>query len=161
VTSVVGRKVVNNLPLTHVSSSTVIEAPVDAVWALLKNFANVSRWHPDVMESPIENDGTGQTPGDIRSLKLRDGTPVRERLLAISNESMSYTYSVIEAPLPISNHSSAVSISATPDNRTAITWTAEFSVDDGADASAIALGMKAGVIELGFEGLKAAIGKPT
>src|SRR6202048_5114646 len=92
-------------PLTHVSSSTVIEAPLEAVWALLENFGNVSRWHPDVPESRIENGGGGQKPGDIRSIKLRDGTRVREKLLAISDEAKSYTYSVIEAPLPIRNHS--------------------------------------------------------
>jgi NADPH:quinone reductase len=96
--------------MTHVSSSTVMEAPIDAVWAQLKNFGNVSRWHPDVSESRIENGGTGQEPGDIRSIKLRDGTPIREKLLAISDESKSYTYSVIEAPLPIRNHSSTVSL---------------------------------------------------
>jgi hypothetical protein len=67
----------------------------------------------------------------------------------------SFTYSVIEAPLPIRNHSSTVSLSATSKNRTAITWTAEFIVDDGVDAAVIAAGVKAGVIELGFEGLKA------
>jgi hypothetical protein len=145
--------------MTRVSSSTVIEAPVDAVWALLENFANVSRWHPDVLESRIENGGTGKRPGDVRSIKLRDGTPVREKLLAISDESRNYTYSVIEAPLPIRNHSSTVSLSATPDNRTAITWVAEFIVDDGIDATAIAAGVKAGVIELGFEGLKATLAK--
>jgi NADPH:quinone reductase len=144
---------------THVSSSTVIEAPVEAVWALLKNFGNVSRWHPDVPESRIENGGTGQKPGDIRSIKLRNGTPIREKLLAISDELKSYTYSVIEAPLPIRNHSSTVSLSATPNNRTAITWTAEFIVDDGVDAAVIATGVKAGVIELGFEGLKATVAR--
>jgi hypothetical protein len=145
--------------MTRVSSSTVIEARVDAVWALLENFADVSRWHPDVLESRIENGGTGKRSGDVRSIKLRDGTPVREKLLAISDESKSYTYSVIEAPLPIRNHSSTVSLSATPDNRTAITWYAEFMVEAGIDATVIAAGVKAGVIELGFEGLKATLAK--
>ena len=112
-----------------------------------------------MLESRIENGGTGRRPGDIRSIKLRDGTSVREKLLAISDESKSYAYSVIEAPLPIRNHSSTVSLSATPDNRTAITWAAEFIVDDGIDATAITAGVKAGVIELGFEGLKATLAK--
>jgi hypothetical protein len=149
----------NGASPTHVSSSTVIEAPVEAVWALLENFGDVSRWHPDVPESRIEDGGAGRKWGDIRSIKLRDGTPIREKLLAISDALKSYTYSVIEAPLPIRNHSSTVSLSATPDNRTAITWTADFIVDDGIDAAAIAAGVKAGVIDLGFEGLKATVAK--
>jgi NADPH2:quinone reductase len=142
---------------THVSANTVIEAPVDAVWALLRNFGKVAKWHPDVRESRIESGGTGQTPGDIRSITLRDGTSIREQLLAISDASRSYTYSVIEAPLPIRDHRSTVRLSAAPNDRTAITWTAEFTVDDGADATSIAAGVKAGVIEIGFQGLQATL----
>jgi Polyketide cyclase / dehydrase and lipid transport len=144
-------------PLTRVSSSTVIEASVDAVWELLKNFGNISNWHPDVREARIESGGTGRKPGDIRSIRLQDGTPVREQLLAISDASKSYTYSVIEAPFPIRNHRSTLSLSATPDDRTAITWMAEFAVDVGVDAAAIAAGVRKGVIETGFDGLKVAL----
>jgi hypothetical protein len=144
-------------PRTRVSSNTVIGAPVDAVWELLKNFGNISNWHPDVLESRIESGGTGQKPGDIRSIRLRDGTAVREKLLAISDDSKSYTYSVIEAPFPIRNHCSTVTLSATPDDQTAITWTAEFAVDVGVDAASIAAGVRIGVIETGFEGLKVAL----
>jgi quinol monooxygenase YgiN len=161
VTEVSGRKVTHDVPVTHVSSSTVIEAPINEVWALLKIFANVSRWHPDVSESRIESGGSGQKPGDIRTIKLRDGTPIREMLRSLSDEWKSYTYSVIEAPLPIHNHSSTVSLSGAPENQTAITWTAEFIVKDGFDAAAIAAGVKASVIELGFTGLKATVGKTT
>jgi CPA1 family monovalent cation:H+ antiporter len=157
--SVQSPRVVHGSRLTHVSSSTVIEAPVDAVWALLKNFNNVAHWHPDVAESQIEDGGTGRDPGDVRSIRLRDGTPIREKLLAISDEFKVYTYSVIEAPLPIGNHISTVSLSAAPDNRTAITWIAQFMVDDGVDPTAIAAGVKTRVMELGFEGLKAAARK--
>jgi hypothetical protein len=143
--------------LTHVSSSTVIEAPVDAIWALLGNFSNVAHWHPDVAESRIENGGTGRDLGDVRLVRLRDGTFVREKLLAISDEFKAYTYSIIEVPLPIESHISTVSLSATPDNRTAITWIAHFTVDDGVDPTNIASRLRTRVMELGFEGLRAAV----
>jgi quinol monooxygenase YgiN len=158
-TPIVGRKAVQKAALTRVASSAVIEATVDAVWTLLSDFNNVFRWHPDVRKSRIEDGGTGFRPGDVRSITLRDGTAIRERLLAISDESKSYTYSVIESPMPIRDHSSTVTLSATPEHRTTIVWTAEFVVDPAADAAAMAAGVKAGVIELGFAGLKAAIGK--
>jgi hypothetical protein len=148
--------VTHDARLIHVSASAVIDAPVDAVWALLENFGNVSRWHPDVSESRIEGGGSGRNPGDIRSIRLRDGTPVREKLSALSDASKSYTYSVIEAPFPIRNHSSTVRLSTKPNDRTAITWTAEFTVDAGVDATALAAGVRTGVIESGLEGLQAA-----
>ena len=143
--------------MTHVASSAIIEAPVDAVWALLKDFKNVSRWHPDVRESRMEDGGTGHKPGEVRSITLRNGTAIRERLLAVSDESKSYTYSVIESPMPIREHSSSLTLTPTPSHRTAIVWTAEFVVDAGADAAAMAAGVKAGVMDLGFEGLKMAV----
>jgi hypothetical protein len=143
--------------LTHVSSSAVIEAPVDAVWVLLENFNNVARWHPDVAESRIENGGTGRDLGDVRLIRLRDGTLVREKLLAMSDEFKAYTYSVIEVPLPIESHISTVSLSAAPSNRTAIRWIAHFTVDDGVDPRTIASRLRTRVMELGFEGLHAAV----
>jgi hypothetical protein len=152
-------RVVHGSGLTHVSSSTVIEAPVDAVWALLKNFNNVAHWHPDVAESRIENGGTGRDLGDVRLIRLHDGTVIREKLLAISDEFKAYTYSLMEVPLPIENHISTVSLLAAPDNRTAITWIAQFTVDDGVDPTTIASRVRTRVMELGFEGLKAAARK--
>jgi NADPH:quinone reductase len=143
--------------LTHVSSSTIIKAPVDAIWALLENFNNVAHWHPDVAESRIENGGTGRDLGDVRLVRLRDGTFIREKLLAISDEFEAYTYALIEAPLPIESHISTVSLSAEPDNRTAIAWSAHFTVDDGVDPTNIASRLRTRVMEPGFEGLKAAV----
>src|SRR5262249_49312824 len=113
------------------------------------------QWHPDVSESRIEGGGSGRNPGDVRSIRLRDGTPVREKLLALSGASKSYTYSVIEAPFPIRNHSSTVRLSAKPHHRTAITWPAVCTVEAGVDAAAMAAGGRTGVIESALEGLQA------
>jgi hypothetical protein len=152
-------RVIHRSRLTHVSSSTVIDAPVDAVWALLGNFSNIAHWHPDVAESRIENGGTGRDLGDVRLLKLRDGTLIREKLLAISDEFKAFTYSLIEVPLPIEDYISTVSLSVAPDNRTAIAWIAQFAVDDGVDPTTIASEVRTRVMELGFAGLKAAAGR--
>src|SRR5437899_1162725 len=63
-----------------VESSGVIDAPVEVVWSLVRDFNNVARWHPDVVESHLES-GAGSEPGAVRALRLRNGMLIRERLL--------------------------------------------------------------------------------
>ncbi len=59
--------------LVTVESSLIIDAPVARVWAEVANFNNVAAWHPDVTESQLEAEATGHSPGEIRSIKLRNG----------------------------------------------------------------------------------------
>src|SRR5260370_39330018 len=119
----------------HVSPATVahselIDAPVDELWQLLSDFNNVAVWHPDVVHSRIES-GTGTQAGAVRAIRLRDGTPVREMLLAISSTDHSYTYAVIEAPLPLRNHRSTVKLESLGSTQTRVTWTADFEAGAG------------------------------
>lgn len=138
-----------------VTSSSVIDAPVAALWSLVNDFSNVARWHPDVAESPLES-GTGRSPGAIRRVRLRNGMWIREQLLDISDREHFYTYSVIESPLPIRHHQSRVGFTAIGVSRTEVVWSARFTVV-GADPKQVADGVKAGVLDLGIEGLRRAV----
>jgi uncharacterized protein YndB with AHSA1/START domain len=39
--------------------SAVIEAPIERVWAVLRDFNSHERWHPAVTRSQMENDFDG------------------------------------------------------------------------------------------------------
>ena len=110
----------------EVASSSVIEAPIAALWGLVKDFNNISHWHPDVTESRLES-GTGLVPGAIRQIRLRNGMSIREQLMEISDREHFYTYSVIEAPLPIRDHQSTVRFTEAGDSRTQVVWSAKFT----------------------------------
>lgn len=112
-------------------------------------------WHPDVTDSIIEN-GSGREVGAIRAIHLRDGTPLRERLNAISDEDYEYSYSVIESPLPIANHRSTVRFSDSGNGCVRVVWATEFEATDGADPEELKAGVVAGVVEPGIDGFEAA-----
>lgn len=136
----------------EVESSGLIDAPLEKVWNLVRDFNNVRRWHPDVIESRLES-GLGREPGTERTVRLRNGMSIRERLIAISSSEHFYKYSVIESPLPIREHESTVRFTPISKSQTLVTWTARFQLMEG-DAKAFGDAVKSGVLQAGIEGLK-------
>src|SRR5262249_3975397 len=98
--------------ITRLSDSTVINVAPEVIWRTLRDFGALIKWHPDVRDCVIEDGGSGDRVGSVRLIHLRDGTPVRERITALSDKDMSYSYSVIESPMPLAYHSSTVSLQA-------------------------------------------------
>lgn len=136
-----------------VEASRIINAPVDRLWAEVANFDKVAAWHPDVAESQWEGAAhAGGKPGDIRALKLRNGTIVRERLIEMDSATRRYQYSVLDGRLPLKNHLSTMTMRALDPRRTQVTWEASFE-PDGISAEALAEGVRSSVLELGLQGL--------
>ena len=153
-----GRRIVSVGERVNVESAGYVEAPIDTLWSIVSNFGDIHHWHPDVVASELES-GTGTDPGSVRKLRLRNGMTIREKLLAISPMDHYYKYSVVDSPLPIQDHESLVRFTPVDDNQTQVTWTAGFSVTQG-DSTALANGVKAGVLDLGIEGLRTAATSP-
>jgi hypothetical protein len=139
----------------EVESSGIIDAPLQNLWDLVSDFNNIMQWHPDVTECHLES-GSGRQTGAVRTLRLRNGVSIRERLLAISPQDHFYTYSVIESPLPIRDHESTVRFTSLNNSQTHVKWTAQFTVVEG-DAKALADNVKVGVLDVGIEGLRRAV----
>jgi hypothetical protein len=140
--------------LVKVESAGVINAPVEKLWGLVSDFNSVAQWHPEVTESRLES-GSGREAGSVRTVRLRNGMSIRERLVAISAEEHSYKYSVVESPLPMREHESMVRLVPISDSQTKVTWTAQFQVIDG-DANGFAEAVKSGVLDAGIDGLRRA-----
>jgi hypothetical protein len=80
-------------------------------------------------------------------------------LPALSDKDMSYSYSVIESPLPLAYHSSTVSLLGIEGGaKTLATWCVEFRLTQG-DPEQLANAIHSSVILPGFQGLsKLAVG---
>ena len=79
--------------MPRVYYSTVIDAPVDAVWELTRDFDGLPKWHPGIVDSELEQ-GTGV--GCVRHFTLKGGAKMREKLLALSDADRAVAYSILE-----------------------------------------------------------------
>src|SRR5216684_2326275 len=75
---------VENGSPVEITSSGVIEAPASELWALVSDFGDVARWHPDVTSSRLES-GSGNEAGAVRSIRLRNGLSAFLMVVASSN----------------------------------------------------------------------------
>ena len=87
----------------HVFRSLVIDAPITRVWEAVRAFDGVATWNPGVTASRMES-GTATSVGSIRHLDGADGSIWRETLLAHSDREHSYTYDIVEGPLPCADY---------------------------------------------------------
>ena len=140
--------------MPDITVSSVIDAPIEKVWARIRDFNGLPSWHPRMVKSEIEGGRPADEIGCVRNFQVASGATIREKLLAFSDADHSVSYSIIETPQPISNHTATLSLRKVTDgNRTYAEWTARF--DAPADeADKVAEGMGANVFQGGFNALK-------
>ena len=134
--------------------SSIIDAPVEKVWARIRDFNGLPSWHPRMVESHIEDGKAADEIGAVRNFTLASGPKVREKLTAFSDEDFLVSYSIIEHPAPISNHTATLQLRRVTDgDRTFAEWTSSFDAPEG-EADKIAGGMGANVFQGGFDALQ-------
>jgi hypothetical protein len=112
-------------------ASTVIDASADDVWDRIRDFNGLATWHGGlVATSEIEDGGTGDQVGAIRSFTLTDGTHLREQLLAHSDLERSYTYDFQKTPFDVDNYESTIRVTPVTDGGKAfVEWWTTFDCD--------------------------------
>ena len=125
--------------MQEVYVSSLIDAPLERAWKLLRDFNALPRWHPRVATSRIEDDLPADAIGCVRNFQLTDtGETIRERLLALSDVEHSCTYSILDAPLPVSNYVATVRLRrVTTTNQTFGEWRARFDTPAGEEESTV------------------------
>ena len=90
--------------MPHIVKSTVLDAPTGAVWNVLRDFNGHDRWHPAVATSTIERAQSSDRIGCVRRFKLKDGSELREQLLALSDLEQTFSYCLLDTPIPMFNY---------------------------------------------------------
>jgi NADPH:quinone reductase len=140
--------------MLRVTRSTVIDAPVERVWAVLRDFNSHDAWHPAVANSHIENGEAADRVGCVRDFHLRDGAHIREQLLVLSDESFISTYCILDATVPLRRYVATVTLKRITDgDRTFWHWQSTFDVPPGREQEFADM-VGRGVYEAGFEGLR-------
>ena len=116
--------------MARVYVSSIVGAPVGAVWERIRNFDALSVWHPLIRESRIENADASDRVGCVRALTLQDGSTVREQLLGLSDFDLFCTYSILESSMGVENYVATLRLTpVTEGDRSFIEWSAEFDCD--------------------------------
>ena len=82
--------------MVSVIESAVIDAPVDDVWRILRDFNSHVQWHPAIATSEIEDGVPPDTVGAVRRFTLEDGSLLREQLLSSDDAIHELSYCLIE-----------------------------------------------------------------
>jgi hypothetical protein len=112
--------------------STIIDASTDRVWALLRDFNGFDRWHPALAKSTIERGQSADKLGCVRRVFLRDGSELREQLLTLSDLEQTFSYCLLDTPVPLFNYVAHVRLAPVTDgDRTFWDWRCSFTTRKG------------------------------
>ncbi|CAN5758388.1 hypothetical protein BH11PSE8_BH11PSE8_07670 [soil metagenome] len=140
--------------LQRVVRSTIIDAPIARVWAVLRDFDSHDQWHSAVGQSRIEGDERSDQVGCIRSFTLKDGNRIREQLLTLSDTEHTSTYCIVDATVPLQRYVAALTLKPVTDgNRTFWHWESTFATPPGMERELHDM-VAQGVYEAGFEDLR-------
>ena len=109
------------------SSTTVavdVNVPPNEVWRLIGGFGSLPDWVPDVSQSELADGGR------VRHLHDPQGHTFVERLERYDSAAHSYSYSIVQSPIPVSNYLSTITV--TPINGSKgsrVEWSSVYTPD--------------------------------
>ena len=113
-------------------ASIILKAPVETVWSLVRDFNGLPGWAAPVAKSIIEKGWDADVVGCIRSFHMRDGSHIRERLLALDDANYSFTYNFEKPAFPVKNYIATLRLyPVTQTDQTFAEWTATFDEAPG------------------------------
>jgi len=87
--------------------SAVIDAPVEEVWKIMRDYNGMPSYHPGIKHSLIEDGRPERSAGCVRRLTLAEGF-VREVLLSMDDRNYIFTYEIVEGTLPVRGYVAGV-----------------------------------------------------
>ncbi|MCB1433361.1 MAG: zinc-binding dehydrogenase [Alphaproteobacteria bacterium] len=140
--------------MVEVHRSTIIDAPIEAVWNVIRDFNGHDRWHPAVATSAIEAGEPPDLIGAVRDFRLADGSRIREQLLSLSDKDHSFQYCILEAPLPLMGYVAEVRLKPVTDGaRTFWQWRSTFHPPAARRAELVSL-VGEGIYQAGFDAIR-------
>ena len=140
--------------LQRVVRSSIVDAPIERVWAVLRDFNSHDQWHSVVAQSAIEDNKTSDRVGCVRNFTLADGNHIREMLLSLSDKDYISTYTIVDATVPLMRYVATVTLKPVTDGkRTFWHWASSFEAPPGMEQELRDM-VAHGVYEAGFANLK-------
>jgi len=122
--------------LAHAASGVVVSKSAEVkgkaaadIAAKYATVCGIKDWHPAVAAC----DETKEGNAEFRTLTLKDGAKIKEKITSKSAEG--YAYRIVESPLPVKDYMANFSIKDDGGNAK-ITWTASFQANGKPEAEA-------------------------
>jgi hypothetical protein len=112
---------------TESKASATSTLSADALWAKVGDFCGIGNWLPSVDKCELSADGK------MRTLSLKGGGTIVEKLVRMNAKRRSYTYSIVNGPLPVTHYRSTISV-AGQGTGSVVTWKGRYGVAQGANA---------------------------
>ena len=142
------------MALQKLVRSTVIDAPIERVWAILRDFNSHDQWHDVVAHSEIEDGKPSDRVGCVRNFTLQDGNHIREMLLSLSDVDYVSTYTIVDATVPLQRYVASITLKPVTDGQqTFWHWESSFATPPGMEVQLRDM-VAHGVYEAGFANLK-------
>ncbi|GJD44564.1 IS1595 family transposase ISMpo2 [Methylobacterium cerastii] len=129
-----------------VAKTATVATPPAKVWQTIGDFCGIGDWHPAVEKcAPSEKDGM-----KVRTLSLKGGGTLVEEQVSRDDKVMSYTYTILSGPLPVSDYKSTLSVA--PDGTgSKLSWTGTFNAKGAPDT--VATDAISGIYESGLKAI--------
>jgi len=115
--------------------SIEIDASPKAVWALVKDYNGLHKWHPAFQNDVIKS-GKNNKRGAIRTLTLRTGESFDEQLLYWNDEKHYLRYRIVgDSPFPVTDYVSTLAVQKSKTGKTKLTWQGKFKNKEGSGKS--------------------------
>lgn len=137
-----------------VSTSAIVEAPIEDVWRLISDFPNLMRWHPLIERCEAD----GADVGAVRTVHFADWWAA-ERLDRLDHDQHVVGYSVIDSLRPANiGVAGAITLTDAGDGKTRVDWVSGHRADNP-HAAEVNAGLQAYYpVRIGH--LRAALGLP-
>jgi hypothetical protein len=144
--------------MIEVFRSSVIAAPAQRVWALVRDFNAMPEWNATIRSSVIEN-GPADRIGCRRILTFDDGSVWVHALTELSDAEMTIGYAIVGTPpgtrMPMRDYRAVIRLEPVVDgDQCFIAWRATLETDE---EEAVRTRAQA-VFQAGFDGLKRKFG---
>ena len=137
--------------MATVKMSSKVPVTADQLWEAIGHFNALPDWHPAVQKSDLEEGGS------IRRLTLAGGGEIVERLEQSSDgDGRSYSYSILESPLPVAGYTASIKVTDDDAGGCTIEWSSSFAPSGAPENDAIKV--IEGIYQAGFDNLKKMFG---
>ncbi len=107
-------------------TSRVIKAPVEDVWAVMRDFAGMGAWHNEITKMHMLKKHRSDKVSGIRDFYFGDGH-LNEELLHLSDLERSFSYRITKSEIPWLNYASGPRLwPVTSNNTTFGVWTGDW-----------------------------------